>query len=173
MSASKNASSPRKFEGGQPGCATPGGLPNRIPISYRLFFLYIEPLSALVGAYYAHFQPSAYLHLTHASSFPSPTFTPSTGTTAVLSQLANLYLLFAINEGLVLRSTTDRKVWRTLLFGLLVADLGHLWSVKGTGTSWEVYCKFWEWNEMAWGNVGFVYAGALTRVLFLLGVGLS
>ncbi|KAL8283379.1 hypothetical protein RQP46_005789 [Phenoliferia psychrophenolica] len=124
-----------------------------IPALYRLFFLYIEPISALVGAYFAHFDPSEYLVLTHAPSFSPPT----TGTTAVLSQLANLYLLFAMNEAFVLRSTTDVRVWRTLLFGLLVADLGHLWS----------------WNEMAWGNVAFVYVGATMRACFLAGVGLE
>lgn len=143
--------------------------PPAIPPLYRLFFLYIEPISALVGAYFAHFDPSAYLLLTHAPSFVPPT----SGTTAVLSQLANLYFLFAINEAFVLRSTSDLRVWRTLLFGLLVADLGHLWSVNGTGTAWEVYVAFWRWNEMAWGNVAFVYAGAMMRTCFLAGVGLQ
>lgn len=145
--------------------------PSTVPPLYRLFFLYIEPISALVGAFYAHFDPGAYLHLTHAASFPTSTLAPPAGTTAVLSQLANLYLLFALNEALVLRSTNDLRVWRTLLLGLLIADLGHLWSMRGTGTFWQVYVAFWEWNEMAWGNVAFVYVGAAARACFLAGVG--
>lgn len=144
-----------------------------IPFLYRLFFLWIEPVSALAGAFYAHVYPSTYLYLTHSPSFPSPFLATPIGTTAVLSQLANLYFLFALNEALVLRSTKDVKVWKTLLFGLLVADLGHLWSIRGTGTPWEVYVTCWAWNEMAWGNVGFVYAGALMRCCFLVGVGLG
>ncbi|CAG8983497.1 hypothetical protein HYALB_00004297 [Hymenoscyphus albidus] len=136
---------------------------------YSLFFLVIEPISALLGAYYAHFQPSTYLTLTTPLS-------PSTGelplsTQVVLTQLANLYLLFAINEALVLRSTSDLRVWKTVLFGLLIADLGHLYSVKGLG--WEIYWKVTQWNSIAWGNVGFVYMGAAMRICFLAGVGLE
>ena len=88
----------------------------------------------------------------------------------VLAQLANLYFLFAINEALVLRSTSDLRVWKTLLFGLLIADVGHLYSVWGLGTG--VYWEFHRWSPIDWGNVGFVYAGALTRICFLCGLGM-
>ena len=87
----------------------------------------------------------------------------------MLTQLANLYLLLCINEALVLRATTDLRVWKTFLFGLLVADLGHLYSVHPVG-SW-VYWRFWEWNAIDWGNVPFVYFLALSRVLFMFEVG--
>lgn len=149
-----------------------------IPRLYAIFFLYVEPFSALVGAYYAYFVPAVYLSLT---SFPTQTLTPTTttnsskpldlATTTALAQLANLYLFFALNEALVLRSTTNLTVWRTLLFGLLVADVGHLWSVSGFGSG--VYTNPWQWNEMMWGNVGFVYMGAAMRICFLSGVGLA
>ena len=90
-----------------------------IPLIYRLFFLYIEPASALVGAYFAHFDQSSYLSLTHSSTATSLlSLTPAssqlpTGVSIIMSQLANLYLLFALNEALVLRSTTDLRVWKT------------------------------------------------------------
>jgi hypothetical protein len=138
---------------------------------YRIFFLYIEPISTIVGAYFAHFLPFDYLLLTHSSSAPSPGQRLPISTTVTLSQLANLYLLFALNEGLVLRATTDLRVWRTLLFGLLVADIGHLYSVVELGH--ETYWQFWAWNSMGWGNVGFVYLGAMTRISFLLGFGVG
>jgi hypothetical protein len=138
----------------------------KVPTFYRLFFLYIEPISALVGAYFAHFQPQTYLELTHAASAP-PESIPL-GTQVVLTQLANLYFLFAMNEALVLRSTTDLRVWKTLLFGLLVADFGHLYSVFGLGS--EVYWNVQQWSAMDWGNVAFVYAGATLRIAFLLGI---
>jgi hypothetical protein len=92
-------------------------------------------------------------------------------TKVVLSQLANLYLLFALNEALVLRSTSNLRVWKTLLFGLLLADFGHLYSVRALGP--EIYWEAWNWNAMYWGNVGFVYAGASMRLAFLSGVGLN
>jgi len=89
----------------------------------------------------------------------------------VLSQLANLYLLFAVNEALVLRSTSDLRVWKTVLFGLLLADFGHLYSIRALGPG--IYWKAWKWNAMYLGNVGFVYAGASMRLAFLSGVGLN
>ena len=54
---------------------------------------------------------------------------------------------------------------------MLLADFGHLYSVKGLGL--EIYWNALKWNKMDWGNVGFVYAGATMRMLFLAGVGLD
>ena len=65
-----------------------------------------------------------------------------------------MYLLFAINEALVLRSTSDLRVWRTVLLGLLIADLGHLYSVRALGM--DIYWNVLKWNKMDFGNVGFV-----------------
>ncbi|KAF2433112.1 hypothetical protein EJ08DRAFT_658386 [Tothia fuscella] len=142
-----------------------------VSIIYRVFLLYIEPLSTIIGAFYAHFLPRTYLELTHAPSAPASNSSLPTSTTVVLTQLANLYFLFAINEGLVLRATNDLKVWRILLFGLLLADFGHLYSVHELGH--QVYWQFWTWNAMDCGNVGFVYLGAAIRIAFLSGVGIG
>jgi hypothetical protein len=138
-----------------------------IPALYRTIYLYIEPISTFVGAVYAHHFQSTYLQLTHVGS--APIGPVPLGTSVVLTQLANLYLLLCINEALVLRATTDLKVWKTFLFGLLVADLGHLYSVHPVG-SW-VYWRFWDWNSIDWGNVPFVYFLAISRVLFMLEIG--
>ena len=143
----------------------------RLPPAYTYFFLIIEPISALVGAFYAHFKPLAYLQMTHTASSPSYISTIPLSTNIVLTQLANLYLLFALNEALVLRSTSDLRVWKTVLFGLLIADFGHLYSVSALGP--EVYWNVLKWNAMDWGNVGFVYAGATMRMAFLSGIGLN
>ncbi|MCJ1230969.1 hypothetical protein MMC12_007644 [Toensbergia leucococca] len=136
---------------------------------YRLFFLFIEPFSALVGAYFSFFQQQTYLDLTHAASAPRKGIPISTQT--VLTQLSNLYVLFAFNEAFVLRSTTNLNVWRTLLFGLLIADLGHLYSSNALGS--QIYWNVSSWNAMDWGNIAFVYAGASLRISFLLGFGVS
>lgn len=153
----------------------------KLPPLYSLFFLVIEPVSALVGAFYAHFLPRTYLALTDPSAAASRASSSADiplATSVVLSQLANLYLLFAINEALVLRCSADLRVWRTLLFGLLVADFGHLYSVRQLkggliGGRGQVYWDVTGWNAMDWGNVGFVYLGATMRICFLLGVGLG
>lgn len=139
--------------------------------AYIIFFLYIEPISALVGAFYALVLPRSYLRLTHLASAPAAYEPVPIGTSVVLTQLANLYVLFAVNEALVLRCTTDIRVWKTVLFGLLIADFGHLYSVYQLGH--EVYWRFWNWNAMAWGNVAFVYLGAAMRLAFLCGFGVG
>lgn len=140
-----------------------------IPTLYRFVFLYVEPVSTLTGAVYAHFFQPTYLALTHAASAPQPGQPVPTAASIVLTQLANLYLLLCINEALVLRATRDVQVWKTFILGLLVADFGHLYSVRLVG-SW-VYWQFWNWNAIDWGNVGFVYFLALVRVFMLLDVG--
>ncbi|KAF4308645.1 hypothetical protein GTA08_BOTSDO03457 [Botryosphaeria dothidea] len=161
----------------QAGCVPAMPRPDslRLPAPYRFFFLYLEPLSALVGCYYAHFYPAIYLQLTHSPSAPVPARGAGAqgvpvGTQIVLSQLANLYLLFALNEAIVLRATADLRVWRALLFGLLVADFGHLYSVSALGPA--VYWDVASWNAIDWGNVAFVYLGASMRMAFLCGIGL-
>ena len=130
---------------------------------YRYFFLYFEPFSALVGAYYAYSQPQTYLSLTHAPTAPRNDI--PTSTRIILIQLSNLYFLFAINEALVLRATNDLKVWRAVLTGLLIADIGHLWSVSPLGM--RIYWDVRSWNAIDWGNIGVVYVGAITRICFL------
>lgn len=145
---------------------------SQFPAAYRLFFLYIEPVSALVGAFFAHFRQDDYLLLTHAASAPAPGQIPI-GTSIVLSQLANLYLLFTLNEALVLRSTSDPRVWKTVLFGLLVADLGHLWTGRQLGLDVYLPWNFARWNAIDWGNIPFVYLGASMRAAFISGVGMG
>ena len=140
----------------------------RIHVVYRLFFLLIEPISALVGAFYNHFLQKRYLELLDAPSTPSVV---PLGTSVAMSQLANMYMFFALNEALVLRSTADLRVWRAVLLVLLIADLGHLYSMKELGVA--VYYDVTGWNAGDWGNVPWVYAGAAMRISFLAGIGLG
>ncbi|KAJ4485704.1 hypothetical protein J3R30DRAFT_1395381 [Lentinula aciculospora] len=140
---------------------------------YTVFFLYIEPISALAGAYYAAIKPQNYLNDLSLSDTVVKSTTPlvTTQMNMALLQLANLYLLFALNEHLVLSSTTSIITWKRMLFCLLIADFGHLFSMAPLGT--DVFWKVWEWNAMVWGSVGFVYVGASMRISFLCGLGLK
>ncbi|PSS08859.1 hypothetical protein PHLCEN_2v3474 [Hermanssonia centrifuga] len=144
-------------------------------IYYRIFLLYVEPISAIVGSYYAAGQPLLYLNFLSAKPLPISQY-PDTPTLISLYQLSNLYLLFALNEHLVLSSTRSLLTWRRLLFCLLLADFGHLATMIPLGLEKglsEVFLKFWSWNAMEWGSVGFVYIGALTRICFLMGLGVN
>ena len=141
---------------------------------YRLFFLYIEPVSALLGAIYAA-RPAEYLSLLTLSSSINNSSPPLAASSPqvhmALYQLSNLYLLFALNERLVLSSTNSLRTWRRLLFCLLIADFGHLATMAPLGL--DAYWKVWKWNAMLWGGVGFVYVGASMRLAFLFGLGLK
>lgn len=142
-----------------------------LPVLYRATFLLIEPLFALSGAIVAYCKPLDYLQLTHGASAPISTASIPLSTNIALTQLANLYLLFAFNEAFILRSTSNLQVWRTVLLGMLIADFGHLYSVSALGP--DIYWKATQWNVMDFGNVGFVYAGACMRIAFLCGIGLN
>ncbi|KPM38246.1 hypothetical protein AK830_g8304 [Neonectria ditissima] len=141
----------------------------RIHVVYRVFFLLVEPLSALVGAFYSHFRQQEYLSLLNAASTAAADVPLSTS--VALSQLANMYLFFALNEALVLRSTADLRVWRAVLLVLLLADLGHLYSLRELGSG--IYYRVAEWNVSDLGNVPWVYVGATLRACFLAGIGLG
>lgn len=140
----------------------------RIHVVYRVFFFLIEPLSALVGAFYSHFRQHEYLSLLNAASTAEQV---PLSTSVALSQLSNMYLFFALNEALVLRSTADLRVWRAVLTVLLLADLGHLYSLRELG--FEIYYNIAGWNVSDLGNVPWVYVGATLRVCFLAGIGLG
>jgi hypothetical protein len=151
----------------------------QLPIIYTIFFLFLEPISALVGAYYSYFDQATYLglldvsssHVANAGSASSSAAASTIGTSVALSQLSNMYFFFALNEAIVLRASPDIRVWRAVLFVLLVADLGHLFSLKELGS--HIYFDVGRWNASDWGNVPWVYAGATLRLCFLLGVGLG
>ncbi|KAF1919078.1 hypothetical protein BDU57DRAFT_440993 [Ampelomyces quisqualis] len=138
-----------------------------VPAPYRLVFLWIEPVSIVAGAVFAHFLQPTYLALTHAASAPGASV--PLATSIAMTQLANLYLGLGLLEASVLRATAELSVWRSFLAVLLLADFGHLYSVRPVGVS--IYWEYWRWNSMDWGNVPFVYFLAMTRMLLLLGVG--
>ncbi|PFH58772.1 hypothetical protein XA68_13234 [Ophiocordyceps unilateralis] len=144
----------------------------RLPLAYRAFFLFIEPVSALAGAYYCHFRQDQYLELLLHGASTSSTSSPVPTTVSVaLSQLANMYFFFALIESLVLRCTWDLRVWRTVLLVLLIADFGHLYSLLELGSA--VYYDGAGWNVSLFFNIPWVYAGATMRMCFLAGVGLQ
>jgi len=112
---------------------------SQIPFLYRLWHLYLEPLIALSGAYHLALHPALYFSYMPASAHYSP------ASRIVYNQLASAYLAFAVIEALVLRSTDDIRVWKTVMWALLVCDAGHAyasWVEMGTRGFW---CA-WEWG---------------------------
>ena len=77
--------------------------------------------------------------------------------------LMRKYLLFAFNEAFILRSSSSKRVWRTLLLG---ADFGHLGSMLPLGLG--VFAPSQWGNPLVAGSIPFVIAGASMRIVFLL-----
>jgi hypothetical protein len=143
---------------------------NQIPTAYRLLFLYIEPVLAVLGSFYAVVKPEEYLSLLDTASAADAAHSAlPIATTIALSQLANVYVLCGLNEALILRATAELQVWRLLLGAFLLADVGHLASALPRG--FTVFWNITDWNRMDWGGIGFVYVLAAARISFLAGVG--
>ena len=127
---------------------------------------------AVLGALYAVVSQQEYLSLLDAPSAVSAADNPIPISTSIaLSQLANVYVLCGLNEALVLRATTDLRVWRIMLGAFLLADAGHLASALPRGFS--VFWNVTGWNRMDLGGIGFVYVLAAARIAFIAGVGLD
>jgi len=141
---------------------------------YRIFLLYIEPVLALSGAYLAFFQPARFLVGTAPSPISTP-FLPSSSITPdpvikfLCADIAALYVLFTINEAVVLRLTRDYSVWRAVVFAMLVCDVGHVYGIYEADPVGSLSIAGWTMEEAI--NNGILGFGVILRVAFLLGVG--
>jgi hypothetical protein len=159
-----------------------------IPLFYRIFHLYIEPLVLIPGGIYlALFQPSQFIYSTTPLPVSSPyapstllkaTSAPSHLTLFLLYNTAALYSMFGLTELLVLRAAEKLNakdqvsVWKALLFAILVCDFGHLAALgKIMGPSWVVDWKGWRGED--WTNIVILGTGIVLRLCFLLGVGMG
>ncbi|OAA56489.1 hypothetical protein ISF_07557 [Cordyceps fumosorosea ARSEF 2679] len=125
-----------------------------LPLLYRFFFLFLEPASALAGAYFCHARPARYLTLLDAPSAAATIY--ATGRhPAQHPRLARL----------------ARRPRRAVLGAALLGDLARLHALRALGP--RIYYDVAAWNAAAWGNVGWIYVGAMLRVCFLAGVGMG
>jgi hypothetical protein len=143
----------------------------RISIIYRIYFLYFEPIAALGGTYLCLFDPMRFLSAT-MSLRAFRAFQPIDISPILVQNLTNLgfmYVLFAINEGIVLRVTRERKVWFAILASMVATDCGHLYAawVIDPERIWQVA----GWNSDEWVNYGTLIVGLTLRVAFFLGLG--
>ncbi|PGH07958.1 hypothetical protein GX51_01398 [Blastomyces parvus] len=149
-----------------------------LPVLCRLWFQYVEPLTALGGAYLTYFRPATYLEMTHAPSFAAtgraaaartPPLTEVT--TFALKQLSAAFVFLGLAEGLVLNSTSELRVYRAVVFAMLACDLVYMSSLRGLGGSEWYWVQPWVWDKAGWGNFGLTWLGILLRVLFFYDVG--
>ncbi|KAK6526348.1 hypothetical protein TWF694_004946 [Orbilia ellipsospora] len=133
---------------------------------YRLLFFYIEPISALGGAYLTHFTPQKYYSIVlPSSSYTTSPLLMTTELQLALTNLASSYVYFTIMEAVLLRVTNDRNVWRVAILGMLVNDLIHLWGlwVARGDLGWD-FGRYGDWET--WVPT---YVPLGLRVAFLVG----
>ena len=138
-----------------------------IPFLYRFLFLYYEPFSAFGGSILCWFNPSQFLLVMAPTSMA--VYAPSNQ--VIYDQLAATYMLFAFNEAVVLRLTDDLNVWKGIVAGILLCDLGHLWAAYRI---WGIVCfQPWLWRPEEWVNLGMIVVPGIIRVALLLDVGIG
>lgn len=137
---------------------------------YRLWHLYIEPFSAFYGAVLCARSPTLYLSVMSPQANLSH-YNPQIHQ-IILDQLAATYLLFAFNQGVVLRvADGNLQLWRVMLAGMLLCDVVHVWATsKALGDALFVPAA---WRFYDWVNVVMLIIPVVLRASFLAGVGVS
>ncbi|KAL8670415.1 MAG: hypothetical protein Q9168_005044 [Polycauliona sp. 1 TL-2023] len=137
-----------------------------IALPYRILFLYIEPLAALCGTYANLFQPNAYL----LSLSPKATY--SSLTYPIYAQIAGHDFLFSWLLAVLLRQTSSVRIWKTVLFGMLMCDLLHLYGsyvVLGPEAFFDP--RLWRWED--WVTFVMTYGPGSLRAAFCLEIGVG
>jgi hypothetical protein len=147
-------------------CKCPRASAQYIPFIYRLWHLWLEPPIALSGVYHLHWAPEQYFAYMPQTARYSP------ASQIVYNQLAASYLFFAVVEGLVLRSTYDLRVWRAVVFALLLCDAGHLyvaWLEMGT----RGFLCAWLWRSHDAATMTSLILPFVLRIAFLSNAGFA
>lgn len=138
-----------------------------IPLFYRLFFLYIDPLFNLSGIYVSFLDHTAYLSMGVPRSL---TTTPTPITEYLIMALGSWSLSILVIQTLLLQQYRDVKLWKIVMFGILLTDFGlvyGLYAANPTGI-WQVG----KWMQGEWISHGIFATVIPIRMAFLAGVGM-
>jgi hypothetical protein len=138
-----------------------------VSVVYRVYFQTVEPLLALTGAYVSHFTPANFVNVMSPAAFAFDVVSPVIQ--LLLSTLASTYLLFSLNEALVLRLSADVNVWRAVTAACLICDAGHLYAIYVSRP--DLFWALSRWRSADWTNMGILWFDVALRVSFLLGIG--
>ncbi|KAJ8115671.1 hypothetical protein OPT61_g2743 [Boeremia exigua] len=140
--------------------------PPNIPIVYRLWHLWLEPVMALNGAKLLWVEPNTYHEFMPKPSKWHP------DARIVYNQLAAAYLLFAYNQAVTLRLVHDVRTWKVLMCGMMVCDTGHVYSIWAEmGTQDMLSPGSWRFED--WVTLVTTIGPIFLRLAFVFGVGLD
>jgi hypothetical protein len=143
-----------------PNMATP-----QVPLFYRIFFTYLDPLICVWGAYMDFFDPALVL------SSHIPNHIPDIGHSMILKQRGGGMLNFGFLSFFLLRYTQDLAIWRLVQIADLIVDFAYFWAVyEALASQGRLGAASWRVED--WAAIGITGAATLTRLAFLAGVGL-
>jgi hypothetical protein len=140
---------------------------SHIPLLYRVFFLYIDPLFCLSGIYLCFFDHATYLEmgvpqaLTIHSSSPLSSY--------LITVLGAWSVSIFAMQTLLLQQYRDVKVWKIFMFAILLTDLGMVYAVYEADPVMALNVS--KWGQGEWTNHGILGMVIAVRTAFLLGIG--
>lgn len=141
-----------------------------INLIYRFYFLYLDPIFALGGTYLIITDPIRFLTGTiprPLDPYIPPTLSPLTS--LLLTNIAALYVYIALSMAIVLRVTSEVKVWTGVIATMVMSDAGHLFALWQASPERMLEVGKWAFDERI--NVGILALGLGLRLAFLLGIG--
>ncbi|KAL3461962.1 hypothetical protein BJX64DRAFT_260046 [Aspergillus heterothallicus] len=139
-----------------------------IPLFYRFYFLWYEPLACLLGVYAVFGQPTAYLN-----SYIPTAITETLDLThkTLLTQMGAAFLYVGLSQGLLLRYTSDVGVWKMLNLSLLGWDAILLWGLwDGLSAQGRLSLDGLRGNDLQ--VIVITAVTTIVRAVFVAGVGL-
>lgn len=136
-------------------------------IIFRIVMLYYEPFAAIAGAI---------LVLSCPTSVLSGILPPNTSITLtpihhfLITNIASLWLFFGVVEAIVLRLTSDLKIWSAVVGAMIFSDLGYLYARQRVVPAWNIYWRVDRWRWEDWVNIGSTILILVMRITFLLWV---
>lgn len=135
---------------------------------YRVWFTSVDPLLLAFLTYTLVFTPDVMMD----SLIPTSMSVPNPDHAFLFHQLAALYGFLTLMLAVLLRSTSDLKVWNIVIGAVLMIDVALLTSLY-VSLDHQGRLGLVHWRAQDWFNwiiTGFV---AVVRVIFLAGVGVS
>jgi hypothetical protein len=130
----------------------------------RTLLTIIEPLFALNGAYLIMTHPDQYLDMMIRNPGPLIPHAKTTTPDLIYTQLAAGWIMFALLEAILLRSTRERRIWRNTCIAMLGSDAFHVRSiVQGAGGLGD-WLRVWDWTGGEWKVALGSYPFLLARV---------
>jgi hypothetical protein len=150
----------------------------RIPLFYRIFFLYIDPLICLSEIYLFFFDYNTYIQNgvpNIISSRITTTTTPSRLVEHLTIALGSYSVFVFAMQVLLLHQFKDApqglnvKIWRIVQFGILLIDLGLFYGLYTADSKAALDVN--RWNSKDWANNGILGILVVIRSAFLVRLG--